>query len=67
MANKAPCIKCNERVKKGVECSICKLWIHVKCSDLDDGEFKLIETMAKKEVFISGHVKAVLKPTAICR
>ena len=36
---KYPCIECAKPVKsnqKGIECSICNKWVHLKCTDLTD-------------------------------
>lgn len=51
---KYPCLACGENVSNatgkggGIECTICKLWVHVKCSDLEDFEFTLIQKMVAK-------------------
>ena len=43
---KYPCIECQKPVKsnqKGLECDICKKWVHFKCTDLTQGQFIFLE------------------------
>ena len=40
-----PCIKCDQHVKKNdkaVQCSLCDLWIHKSCENMDDGTFDVL-------------------------
>ena len=40
-----PCIKCSNHVKKNdkaVQCSLCELWIHKACEDMDDDTFDVL-------------------------
>ena len=44
---KYPCVSCTKPVKKnqkGLECNVCKLWVHLKCTDLTETEYKHLET-----------------------
>ena len=44
---KYPCLKCKNPVKKthlGLACDTCEKWIHVKCTDLTDAQYDLLET-----------------------
>ena len=43
---KFPCIECQKPVKtnqKGLECDICKIWVHFKCTDLTEAQFSFLE------------------------
>ena len=43
---KYPCVQCAKPVKinqKGIECNSCKIWVHLKCTDLNDTEYNYLE------------------------
>ena len=43
---KYPCINCSKPVKtnqKGIECSLCFKWVHLKCTDLTKDQYEYLE------------------------
>ena len=43
---KYPCIECKGPVKtnqKGIECNTCKLWVHLKCTNLTEAQYDFLE------------------------
>ena len=45
---KYPCIVCITKPvrtnQKGLLCNTCKKWLHLKCTDLSDGQYEFLET-----------------------
>ena len=44
---KYPCLECDKPVKKnqiGIECNICSKWVHLKCTNLNEIQYKYLET-----------------------
>ena len=44
---KFPCLSCAKPVKinqKGIECNACKIWVHLKCTDLSETQYNYLET-----------------------
>ena len=42
---KYPCCQCKKPVKsnqKGLECDSCKKWVHLKCTDLNESQYEIL-------------------------
>ena len=51
---KFPCIECAKPVKsnqKGIECTICIKWVHLKCTNLTQDQYDLFETNTNMPFF----------------